>query len=649
MCGICGIICERGVNPDEVRRMADVLAHRGPDDQGYYVNGQVGLGHRRLSIIDLAHGQQPISNQDGTIWVVFNGEIYNFKSLRQELEAKGYVFKTHTDTEVIVHLYQEMGERCLEKLSGMFAFALWDAKQRKLFMARDRLGQKPLFYSHIGDRFLFASETKGILAADNVGREMNLESIHHYLSLRFIPTPDTMLRSVNKLPPGHSLTYQDGRVTISRYWDLSFADKLTLSEDDILQALDEKLKQVVDAHLVSDVPVGAFLSGGIDSSMVVALMAEIMGRPFKTFAVGSTAADYSEIPFARMVAERYRTEQIEEVVDPDLVTLIPKMIWHLDEPSDPIAACMFHSSRLASRHVKVVLGGDGGDELFAGYDRYAGVQQIDHYARIPSLFRSWMIGPLIRTIPDSFTYKSLASKLQWVHQLSAYQHHGERYAQATAFFRFPHQAKQALYSESLWRELGGIQSTKIIVDQFDRADADNSLDRMLYADSMTRLPEHELMLNDRMSMAHGLETRSPFLDHGLAEFVARIPSNLKIRGRTLKYILRQVAHRYLPQAIFDRPKQGFMFPVAYWFRNELYAFARESLLNASFVREGLFRRDNVLKLIEDHRNNRVDNHVRIWMLLNLEIWHRMYIEGQSMTSVQDQIGEQLVRLGKKAG
>lgn len=623
--------------------MSDVLVHRGPDDQGIYVKGGVGLGHRRLSIIDLEHGRQPISNRDESLWIVFNGEIYNFKSLRRDLETKGYVFKTDTDTEVILHLYAEMGERCLEKLAGMFAFAIWDDKRRRLFAARDRVGQKPLFYYRDGDSFIFASEIKAILAADGVPREIDLESVNHYLSLRFIPPPQTMLRNISKLPPGHYLTWQDGKIDIQRYWSVSFRNKLDLSEADLVEALDEKLHAAVQSHLVSDVPVGAFLSGGMDSSMIVAMMAGNGAERFKTFAIGSKAQDYSELPHARVVANHYGTEHLEEVVEPDLVELLPKMIWHLDEPSDPIAACMFHAAQLAAKHLKVVLGGDGGDELFAGFDRYRGVGQIDYYNIIPSLIRNRIIGPIIDAIPDSFTYKSFSAKLRWVQQLSAYDDPGRRYAEATAFFRYNHQDKRLLYSDSLWQQMSDHDSLQVIVEQYDRADADTPLDRMLYADFMTRLPEHTLMLTDRMSMAHGLETRSPFLDNDLVELLAAFPSNMKIRGKTLKYVLRKLARKYLPESILNRPKQGFMFPVAYWFRNELYEFLRTTLLESVFVREGLFRADAIEKLLEDHRANRTDNHVRLWMLLNLEIWHEMYIESRSVESVREKIAESMNR------
>src|SRR4030065_1479202 len=387
---------------------------------------------------------------------------------------------------------------------------------------------------------------------------------------------------------------------------------------------------------MSDVPIGAFLSGGMDTSTVVALMGTIMNQPFKTFSIGVKEQDFNELPYAQMVAAKYKTEHIYEVVHANLIKLLPTMIWHLDEPSDPIAACMFQAAKLAAQHVKVVLGGDGGDELFAGFDRYLGVGIIDFYNYIPSLIRQKIIGPLINSFPDSFTYKSTSQKLRWIHQLSATDE-GERYAEATAFFRFTHAQKHSLFGDNLWNQLKNNYSNNVIIDIYNNAKANDPIDRMLYTDFMTRLSEHTLMLTDRMNMAFSLEARSPFLDHPLVEYLAKFPSNVKIKGRNLKYILRKFAQDYLPEDIIKRKKQGFMFPIAYWLRNELYDFTKDLLTNSIFVREGFFDKGQVLNLIEEHRNNRIDNHVRLWMLINLEIWYQLYIEGQSLEGLQNKI------------
>ena len=634
MCGICGIFDPDGVSREDIQLMAQEIAHRGPDDQGFYVNGRIGLGNRRLSIIDLAGGHQPIGNEDGTVQIAFNGEIYNHPTLRQELQQKGHVFHTSSDTEVIVHLYEEYGEQCVERLQGMFAFAIWDGRHQKLLLARDHLGQKPLFYAREGDTFLFASEIKGVLAASRTKPAIDYESVHHYLSLRFIPPPHTMLQHIKKLPPAHILVLQNGEISISRYWDLSFREKLDLTETEFIDELNKRLSHTVSSHLISDVPVGAFLSGGMDSSMVVAMMAKEQSRQFQTFAIGVSEQSFNELPYARQVADYCHTEHIEECVQSDLIQSLPEMIWHLDEPSDPIAACQYYAAALAAQHVKVVLGGDGGDELFAGFDRYLGVGYVDYYARIPVFIREQLLGSLLEHMPENFSYKSSSQKMRWMQQLSSLPTFAERYAEATLFFRFNHAQKQDLYGQWLWEEVGHIHSSDVITEQFNRAPADDPIDRMLYADYMTRLPEHSLMLTDRMTMAHGLELRSPFLDHELVSFMASFPSNLKIRKRELKYALRKLGADYLPQEIVERDKQGFMFPVAYWFRNELYPFLKDYLLDGYFVQAGIFRRESVLQLLEEHKQNRVDHHVRLWMLLNLTIWYELYINQKGVAAVK---------------
>jgi asparagine synthase (glutamine-hydrolysing) len=639
MCGICGKYSPAGVHVADIEPMLRAIAHRGPDDEGVYVNGRIGLGNRRLSIIDLPGGRQPIGNEDETIWVVFNGEIYNYPALRHELQQRGHVFHTHSDTEVIVHLYEEMGERCVQKLRGMFAFALWDENQQKLLLARDRLGQKPLFYAQAGGELLFGSEIKAILAVDDQPRTMNYAAMHHYLSLRFVPSPQTMLTHVHKLPPAHILVWQAGELHISRYWDMSFQEKLALDENAYIDGLRERLKEAIDSHLISDVPVGAFLSGGLDSSMIVAMMAQDLGVSTSTFAVGVAEQDFNELPYARQVAEYHRTNHQEACVASNLMLALPEMIWHLDEPSDPIAACQYHAAALAAQHVKVVLGGDGGDELFAGFDRYVGLGYVDYYAAVPSVLRRSLFGPALARIPDSFAYKNRTQKLRWMHQLSLLSDTAERYAEATFFFRFNHAEKQALFGDALWQEVGGLNSADIIAQPFRNAPAGDVIDRMLYADYHTRLPEHSLMLTDRMTMAHSLELRSPFLDHELVEYLAAFPSQLKIRGGQLKFVLRRLAEEYLPAQIVRRDKQGFMFPIAYWFRNDWYPALSELLLDSFFVREGLFRRQGVQQLLQEHREGRVDNHVRLWMLLNLAIWHQIYVKGNSVPDVSEMMKE----------
>jgi len=646
MCGICGIYDPSGVQEESVEPMLEVLAHRGPDDRGVYSEGCIGLGSCRLSIIDLEGGRQPISNEDSRIWLVFNGEIYNFRELRDELEQKGHIFRTRTDTEVIVHLYEEVGEQLVQRLRGMFAFALWDVERKKLLLARDHLGQKPLFYAQEGEKLLFASEIKGILAASSRPREIDFTSLHHYLSLRFVPPPGTMLKNIQKLPAAHLLIHQQGRISLTRYWDISFEHKLNYSrEGQYLELLREKLQNVISLHMSSDVPVGALLSGGLDSSMVVSIMSRDLEASFKTFSIGVGEEKFNELPFARKVADHHNTEHIEAHATPDLIAGLPKMIWHMDEPSDPIAACQYQAAALASKHVKVVLGGDGGDELFAGFDRYLATGYLQYYRLIPLPIRAHLIGGLLEQLPEGFGYKGLLQKLRWVHQLSALSSVADRYAGATCFFRFSHQQKNELFSQELWRDLRVLNSADVIADEFNRAPATDPVERMIYADYKTRLPEHSLMLTDRMSMAHSLELRSPFLDHELVSLLASFPARLKIRGHQLKYVLRRLGREYLPPGIVARRKQGFMLPVAHWLGGELYPVLEDYLLQSHFTKEGLFRRDTVTRMMTEHRQRRIDHHVRLWMLLNLAVWHDLYILRKNRSELaQELMGCRLAEL-----
>jgi asparagine synthase (glutamine-hydrolysing) len=616
--------------------MSRALAHRGPDEEGTFREGPVGLGIRRLSIIDVAGGQQPIANEDGDVRVVFNGEIYNHEALREDLLRRGHRFATRADTEVIVHLYEEHGDDCVDALEGMFAFALWDRRRRRLLLARDRFGQKPLFYAAVPDGLVFASEIKALLGVEGVAADLDTVSMHHYLSLRFVPPPRTMFGGISKLPAAHRLTFEDGRLRVSRYWQLSFADPIEADDEEIVEAVRDQLRRSVDAHLVSDVPVGAMLSGGLDSSTVVALAARSGAAPLQTFAIGVSDQSFNEIPWARRVAEHCGTRHTDELVEAGVFASLPTMIRHLDEPSDPIAACMYHASALASRHVKVALGGDGGDEVFAGFDRYAGVGWVDHYARLPGWLRRG-VGHLISAIPEDLDYKSWTQRLRWVDQLGWAGDADRRYAEATIFFRFDHTAKQGLLQPGAWRGLEAIDSADVITRELRACDSPDALNRMLHADFATRLPEHSLMLSDRMSMAHGLELRSPLLDRPLVELMARVPRRLKLRGRELKVALRRAARPWLPRDVLRRPKQGFMFPVAQWLRGPLHAPVRELLEDSALAREGIVRSDAALALLEEHRARRVDHHVRIWMLLNLEIWFRMYAQGTSAEDLEQDL------------
>lgn len=653
MCGICGEWNPSGIDRDSLVRMNRTLAHRGPDDEGVEALGQVGLAARRLSIIDLARGHQPIHNEDGTIWIAFNGEIYNYRELRRELSRNDHQFSTSTDTEVVLHLYEELGERVVDRLRGMFAFAIWDSRRRKLILARDRFGQKPLFYAWDGRRFLFSSEIKGILAALPGAPALNLQALDDYLTLRFVPSPDTMFDGIHKLPPAHLLVLDTAakgtgrssdaaspRLELRRYWSLSYLPKLDIQEEDAIREVRRLIRETVECHLVSDVPVGAFLSGGMDSSVIVAMVSEIVGEPVSTFSIGVKEQDFNELGFAREVADRYGTRHHEEVVWPDLVSLLPKMVYHLEEPSDPIAACMYHAAALAARHVKVVLTGDGGDEMFAGFDRYYGYRWIRYYAALPASVRRLVLGPLVRALPDSAGYKTFTQKARWLHNLSRYSG-GRRYAEATAFFRFGTGEKESLYTPEVIGRLAGRDATESIVVGFESAEAEDDLDRMLYADIETRLPEHSLMLTDRMTMLHSLEGRSPFLDHQLAEFVATLPTSLKLRRGQLKHLLRRVAEPYLSKRILRRPKQGFMFPLGYWMKGPLVPVLNHLVEDSVLVESGILRREAIARLLEEHLADRADHHVRLWMLLNLEIWYGMFLGGRSVTDFEGELEEKV--------
>jgi asparagine synthase (glutamine-hydrolysing) len=640
MCGICGRVSFEGIRQRDVQVMMDLLAHRGPDGQGLYVNGVAGLGHRRLSIIDLQTGGQPICNEDRTVWITFNGEIYNYRELRAELLRRGHGFETQSDTEVIVHLYEEYGQDCVKHLRGMFAFAIWDVNRRRLFAARDRLGQKPFFFVQRGSELLFASEIKGLLALDPTLAELDLESLDQYLALRLIAPPRSMFRAIRKLAPAHSLGFDaDSGLHIERYWDLRFEPKLSGSDDDLVDELEKRLIECLRLHMVSDVPVGAFLSGGLDSTLVVALlMKHVAAEPIQTFSVALPYGIHDEAPYARLVAERYGTQHYEKTIVPSLVHVLPRLVWHLDEPSDPLSVCYDLIAEMAREHVKVVLGGDGGDELFGGYDRYYGNRYASYYALLPRVFRQHAIGALLRLVPDGDWYKSHGHRLKWLHQLS-FVEGGERYARGLEYFYFGRSLRQELYGPVLRDAASSFDPEASIRDPFDRAHDSDLVDRMLYADSQVRLPDHSVMILDRMAMAHGLEVRSPLMDHEIAEFAARLPSRLKVRGRSLRYIQTRLAERYLPKPLLERPKQGFSSALPYMLKDEHRMLFDLFLRGAHLARDGVLWQPTITKLLDDHQGGKADHGNRLWLVLNSEVWYRMFMEGQSVEELSGQLAE----------
>lgn len=637
MCGIAGIVGQPGQREDVMRRMLDVLAHRGPDGEGLAQDAHAILGHRRLAIIDLDSGAQPLTNADRTHFLVCNGEIYNYRELRTGLEARGYRFLTNSDCEVILGLYEVYGDRLLEHLRGMFSFALWDASRRRLLAARDHFGQKPLYYSTSGDSLVFASELKALLAFDPSLRELDLQALDQYLALRLVAPPLTMFRRIRKLPPGHKLVFEPGRpCQVRPYWELTFQPKFTWKEERLLDELDERLTEALRLHLVSDVEVGAFLSGGMDSSLIVAMLAKQLGvRGLKTFTIDLPYRRFSEAPHARAVARAFGTEHHEECVELALAESLPDLLWHADEPSDPLTLCTFHLARLARRRVKVVLGGDGGDELFGGYDRYYGQLYAAHYARVPAVLRRRLIGPLLHLVPESGWYKSAGHQLRWLHRAS-FLSGAQRYAASLTYFYFDERMRGALFTDEARAMLQGARAEAPIEQRFQAVEGD-VLDRMLYADSGIRLPDHPVMITDRMAMARGLEVRSPFMDHRLAEFCARIPSSFKVRGRQLRYIQKRLARRYLPPAILERPKQGFSSALPYVLRDEYRALYGQVLAESSLVGAGILRREPVRALLHAHLQGRADHGNRLWLLLNAELWYRMQILRVSREQMQREL------------
>jgi asparagine synthase (glutamine-hydrolysing) len=645
MCGIAGIVSDEPDLYKILPKMVSLLSHRGPDDEGIeYLNGAA-LGHRRLSIIDIDGGHQPMFNASRSVAIVFNGEIYNFPILKKRLEAEGRRFKTRCDTEVILHLYEKYGEDCVRHLDGMFAFAIWDTVRKRLVLARDHMGQKPLFFCKTPFGLAFASEVKSLLAGGFVKREIELEALYHYISLRFIPDQFTLFKGIKKLPAAHRLVYENGRVTIDRYWEFSCTDKMSGTEEEIADQLDHVLLETVKAHMLSDVPIGSFLSGGIDSSLITSMMAIQSEKPISTFSIGVREEDFNELPFAKLVAEQYKTQHHEQVVQADLIHLVPKMIWHLDEPSDPFGVGVYLVSQLASKYVKVVLSGDGGDELFAGYDRFSGNRLADLYCVIPRFLRKSLIREIIDRVPESFTYKSLSQKLRWLNEMSLLNDDGDRYAESMSFLRYTEEAKSRLFTDHIKRELGYIDSKEKILAYFNSSNVSELVDRMLYTDLMTRMPDHLLTIVDRMAMAHGLEVRPPLMEHRLVEFASRIPTRLKLNGSRLKYILRKVASRYIHPSLITRKKQGFGFPLAYWMREELRGFLRRVVKESRFIENRIFNHDYVRSMVEEHIDGKRDHNFRIWIFMNLEIWYRIFIEGQTLDEVCEWINES-VRVGK---
>lgn len=630
MCGICGQVnLDEGhhVEREKLLRMASALLHRGPDGEGVWNSRHVGLAHRRLAIIDLrALADQPMTNEDGSIWLVFNGEIYNFRELRSELELKGHVFRTNSDTEVIIHAYEAYGKDSLSRLRGMFAFALWDERKQTLLLARDRVGKKPLFYFHANDRFLFASEIKAILSDPSVPRQVNPIAMDHFLALQYIPSPLTAFQGIKKLPAAHWLELHRGQVTTGRYWQLDYTPKRQITMQDALVELRWHFAEAVRLRLISDVPIGAFLSGGVDSSAVVAFMAQEMSTPVKTFAVGFEEASFDERSFARQVAQRYSTDHTELIVKAPVQDILPRLLWHYDEPfGDPSAVPSYEIASLTRQHVTVVLNGDGGDENFAGYDWYARDRFFQSMEIIPLAARQWL-GKFARYWPQAWRHSPLLRKLPRALELcslpSAY-----RYAQWLGHFAL--ETRRDFYQESFREHLIGSYPEKLFDPYLTSHTSLDWLDKMLNTDVNTYLADDLLVKMDRASMAHSLEARSPFLDHVFMEFVASLPSSMKLKGFETKFLLKKALRDFLPETILYRPKQGFSVPLAQWFHTDLREMAYDTLLAPRALQRNYFKPQVLETLLREHTSHIKDHSKELWDLLVLELWHRVFIDQEA--------------------
>ena len=622
MCGICGIFefdQGREIPRALVHRMAETIIHRGPDDEGIYTGPGIGFGFRRLSIIDVDGGHQPVSNEDGRIWVMLNGEIYNYPELRHELVSRGHRFSTRSDAETIVHLYEECGEECFARLRGMFAIALWDSRNRKLLLARDRVGKKPLFYAADAKRILFGSELKALLAGDSLPRDMDIFALSDYFSFGYIPAPKTIYRAVQKLLPGHYLVASADGVRVKPYWDLSFGHLENRSEEEWCELLRHQLCEATRIRLMSEVPLGAFLSGGIDSSSVVATMAGITKRPVVTCSIGFEEEPYNEAGYARSVAKQFGTDHHEHVVRPNALEVLNKLVWHYDEPfADSSAIPTYYVSQMARRHVTVALGGDGGDENFAGYPRYSSdlwENQVRKF--IPAGVRRNVLGPLGRIYPPlGWAPRFLRAKVTFQNLARSPL---EGYFNSISLFRASE--KSGLFTPDFRAALRDYDPIEVLRQYYDRAGTDDLLSRIQYVDIKTYLADDILAKVDRASMAVSLEVRAPLLDHKLMETVATIPPSLKLGGREGKYIFKKAMAPTLTPEILDRRKQGFSIPLDRWLRQDLRDLAYEALFATD---DGILNRSFLKKIWDEHQRGQSDRSAHLWSVLRFRKWNAAF-------------------------
>ena len=626
MCGITGFISKDRNAPIEERtalldRMCASITYRGPDEQGILVRDRAALGMRRLSIIDIKSGQQPIFSDDGNLAIVYNGEIYNFRELRKELESLGHKFKTNSDTEVIVNAFEEFGPDCLKKLRGMFAFAIWNFRDETLFIARDRVGKKPLFYTIAEDgNFVFGSELKTLLVHGEFKREIDIAALDAYLTFGYVPEENCILKNVNKLPPGRFLIFKGGQVTTEKYWDFDYAEPQNIkTEAEYAEILREKIRESVKIRLISEVPLGAFLSGGVDSSTIVAMMSQGSDSPVKTFSIGFKEDSFDELKYARIAAKHFGTDHHEFIVTPDLFDLVDELVWHFDEPfSDPSSLPTYMLSKMAREHVTVVLSGDGGDELFAGYSRYVINEKRRGFAKLPRSVRQGVLRSISSRLPHGARGKN------YLYNISL--DSTDRYIDSVSCFNGP--KKESLYSDGFRNRLNGSfwKSEQDFRAFADSVSTGNDIDKLLYLDSKTYLPGDILTKVDRMTMANSLEARMPLLDHELIELVVGIPSNLKMKGLETKHILKKAMEGIVPDEILYREKQGFGVPIGEWINIQLRDRIVGDLGDRRTLERGFFNVGYIQTLLKEHSTGRRDHSHALWVLWMFELWQRKYID-----------------------
>ncbi|MFQ5964629.1 MAG: asparagine synthase (glutamine-hydrolyzing) [Candidatus Scalinduaceae bacterium] len=630
MCGICGIYSKGSekINRGTVVKMRDVMINRGPDDAGVHIAPHIGLGHRRLSIIDITSaGHQPISNEDGTIWLVCNGEIYNFFELRNKLIEKGHVFRSQADIEVLIHGYEEWGlENLLQETNGMFAFAIWDSIREELILVRDRLGVKPLFYMEKDGRVFFSSDIKSIWLGYDKDLTLNYKAIDHFLYASCIPQEYSIFKEVKKVLPAHYVKFNKYRTLVKNYWFLDFKIKEKRNEEELVEEVKERLLLAVKKRMISDVSLGAFLSGGVDSSLMVALMATMSDSPVKTFSIGFKEDSYNELNYAKMVADKYSTEHHEFIVEPALISIIPDIIWSYGEPfADSSQIPTYYVAKMTRKHVKVALTGDGGDESFCGYANAKAYYYSSYYRKYLPSFLSSKLLPLFL---NAFVSTSKAGSRGIVGKIKTMTEYGSGKFENGLKFRgiFGFDRREKLYSPEFKQKLLGHDPNDINAKYITSTDAIEYIDKALYVDIKTRLPDDFLTKVDVATMMNSLEARSPFLDYELIEFAARIPSNIKLKHGRQKYLLKKIASNYLPHDAIYRKKQGFSIPIGFWFRDNFSLLIKEILLSDRAAKRGYFEMDNIKSLLEEHLTGTYDHTRRLWALICLELWHMMFID-----------------------